>query len=490
MRFISLLIVSLLVVACQPGKHFPAKLEEQPKPRPKPVKQGEPLSPFTFLRKVSLHIRGQVPTREEYDELTKAIEKNQQKEFLQRKIDRYLASNEHIDKMTFRLEELFALKVSGVSAFGPLKNMGANNTRGQQPFFHDFPLHNSMNEMFRETISRNLSWDNLLTGKKYKVLPIKDQRDTFYQSDARFFSAQEGDLEFSESDHRVSGVLTTSRFYGRFVNTALNKNRKRAAAIFRVALCDDMKAVVVDEKGNQNEVLDKVFPAQAGNSTPVDRTKDRHGSDPACLKCHYKLDPMGLTFQGAGMVLAPLASPGALVYTDSRGQKVSQAAAGVGELGQLVTQQDDYVRCQVKHFWRWFVGEDKPLNEALLGELSTKFNEVRRKPNDFIAYLVNRPEFGFAEESGANGPLVAEVKNILQNCNGCHSLEGIPSFSDWPIGGEAKWHQKYLSGIRRSLSLDGSTRPRSMPPKESRWQPTPAQLTTLQQWYDLGAPNE
>jgi len=33
--------------------------------------------------------------------------------------------------------------------------------------------------------------------------------------------------------HPRRGKLTTARFFNRYVNTALNKNRRRAAAVFR-----------------------------------------------------------------------------------------------------------------------------------------------------------------------------------------------------------------------------------------------------------------
>jgi len=488
-----------VLVSCSP-KHIPAPGTTPVRPpAPKPTPQGEALSPFTLLRKISLHLRGQTPSAAEYAALGKAIEKDEVKEFLQKKVDTYLTSDQHIDKMTFRLEELFALKASGVSFHGPLAGLGGNNRRGRQPPFHDYPLNNSMNDLFRQMISRNLSWDTLLTGHRYRAFPLKDERDTYYNSDHAFFAAAAGTpahadqvtpVDFAEGDARVAGVLTTGRFFNRYVNTALNKNRRRAAAVFRVFLCDDMKAVVVDEKGNVGQVLDKVFPGGLGGGPGQGGLGDPHGSDPACMKCHYKLDPMGQTFQNSGYNLAPLASPGALVFTSSRGQKVEVQAAGIGEMAHAITQQEDYVRCQVKHFWRWFVGEDKPLDESTLSELTAKFNQVKRRPNDFISHLMSRPEFGFTNAGGGNEVLVTQVKTILKNCNGCHALEGVPSFSDWPIDGDETRHQRWLTSIRRSLSLDGSTRPRTMPPSSSSWQPSPAELATLQQWYDLGAPNE
>ncbi len=460
------------------------------------------MSPASYLRKLSLHIRGETPSRQEYAELTKAIEKDQTEDFFRRRIEAYLTSDQHIDKMTFRLEELFSMRASPVPFYSPLVSVLEDGARR----IPAYPVNNSLNELFRQIAARNLTWDTLLTGKQYKVFPYKSDfiLGGYDTPDAHFFSGAAGipkslaapiHIKFAEDDARIAGVLSTGRFFGRNVNTALNKNRRRAAAIFRTFLCDDMKAVIVDEKGNQNGILDKVFPDALGGGHGQSQgqrglTDDLHGSDPACLKCHYKLDPMGRTFQESGMVLAPLASPGALVYTTEAGKKVNIAVAGLGDLGHAITQQDEFVRCQVTHFWRWFVGEDIPLSEPMLVELSSKFNQVRRKPNDFIAYLVSRPEFGFAQGEDSNAQVIARAKNVLQNCNGCHALELVPSFTKWPIGGTEASHQRFLGGIRRSLSLDGSNRPRSMPPKSSSWQPSPDDLAALQKWFDLGAPNE
>jgi len=477
-KFLFLVFSACALVNCTPH-HTPG--------RPaggfnKPTREA--LSPFTYLRKLSLHIRGEIPDRAEYEALTRAIEKNNVRDFLHSKINSYLGSDQHIDKMSFRLEELLSLRASRVPFYSShLKN----------PTFdlQIYTVHNAMNEMFRQIVSRNLSWDTLLNGKHYTAYP-----DGEFVGDLPFFATAAGTpsisnkpiaVNFPPGDARVAGVITTDRFFSRYVNTALNKNRRRAAAVFRAFLCDDMKAVVVSEKGNEEGILDKVFPGPGHHGKGLG---DIHGSEEACMKCHEKLDPMGKTFQASGMVLAPLASPGALVFTSSSGKKVDIPVKGLGELAEAIVKQDDYVRCQMKHFWDWYIGEDKKLDENTLRELSAKFNQVGRKTNDFIAYLVERPEFGLTEVPGANGPLITEVKSILKNCIGCHDTEGLPRFTEWPIGGDEAKHASWIARIRRSLSLDGSNRPRSMPPAKSVWQPSPAQLATIQQWLDLGAPNE
>lgn len=461
-------------------------------PAQKPFGNLHTMSPETYLRKLSLHIRGLTPSRAEYRQLAMAVLVGREKAFLSDITQTYLASDEHVDKMTFRLEELFLFQPSAVNNFSPLRGLGLP--------INKYSLDNSLNDLFREVSSRNLSWDTLLTGRSYKAHPLKNSNG-FVTSDLLFYSSTSGtaprgteavDVRFEEDDNRVAGSLTTSRFFNRYANTALNKNRRRAAAVFRIFMCDDMKAVVVDEKGNQDGILDRVFPGGGGGGRPGDPQagEKRHGSDQACMKCHEKLDPLGLGFQSSGMILSPFASPGGLFFKRADGTVVNHPASGLGEIAKVITEQPEYARCQVQHFWRWFVGQDRFLEESTLNELTAKFEEVKRRPNDFIAYLVTRPEFSSNKMSTALGQTVFQVKSTLQNCNGCHAVEGVPSFTNWPIGGTQQSHQKWLRKISSALALNGSGKPRWMPPARSLWQPDADQISVLQKWFDQGSPDE
>lgn len=454
------------------------------------------LSPQSYLRKLSMHIRGMTPTRAEYDDLAKALTARNSDQFFKDKIAEYLASDQHVDKMTFRLEELFFLRPSGVPFNSDLQNVTNNNPVKPVPLASHYEIYNSMNQLFRDVTTRNLSWDTLLTAHSYQEFPLlAAEANPDLMSDALFFSALNSSqaqptapvkIGLDDDDARVSGVLTTSRFFNRYVNTALNKNRRRAAAVFRIFLCDDMKAVVIDEKGNQGEILDKVFPGVP--SGPPKPLPDRHGTDAACMKCHYKLDPMGLNFQMSGLVLSPFASPGALVYTRADGSSVNIPGRGVGDVGRAIVKQSEYARCQVQHFWDWFVGQDQTISEPVMNELTEKFNEVQHRGNDFIAYLVQRPEFSGSLANDKTSQEMAGAKAVLQNCNGCHAVNNIPSFTDWPIGGTAQTHDHWLGRIQTALGFAGGAR--KMPPRSSAWQPDSAQMAALRAWFADGAPSD
>ncbi|MGE4132408.1 MAG: hypothetical protein AB7F86_12270 [Bdellovibrionales bacterium] len=490
-RWILNLFLCLVVAAGCSARH--SENPKGPSPSGKVGPATEVMSPYTYLRKVSMHVRGITPSRQEYADLAKAVENGQQEAYFDQRLQYYLASSEHIDKMIFRLEELFQLKPSGVSYYSPLKALAHNQTD-----FPDFPFRNSLNDLFREVVARNLPWDHLLLGKSYQAYDLGECFFTTYLSDKTYYSALQRSepgvptsIRFAEDDPRVAGAITTSRFFGRYSNTALNKNRRRAAAIFNIFLCDDMKAVVVDEKDKQDQVLDRVFPTQPGAGGNKQSGTNQHGTDPACLKCHYKLDPMGQTLQQSGLILSPFASPGALVFTDSQQRRVHQDVKGLGGLAVAIASQPDYLDCQIRHFWRWFVGVDKDLSSSRLTELRTTFEKLGRRPNDFIAYLLHTEEFGHQSGDGSNAQIIADVRRTLGQCNGCHAARTrLPSFTDWPIGGSESSHLHFLAEIKKSLGLDGSSKSRTMPPPSSVWQPSSAELENLSRWFEMGAPRE
>src|SRR5262245_49096051 len=77
---------------------------------------SNPLGPQAYLRKLSLHIRDLDPSRAEYDDLAAALKSGSERGFFEKKISEYLKSTQHVDKMNYRLNELFYLKPSAVPA--------------------------------------------------------------------------------------------------------------------------------------------------------------------------------------------------------------------------------------------------------------------------------------------------------------------------------------------------------------------------------------
>lgn len=456
------------------------------------------------LKKLSMHLNGQNPSATDYKELEKAQDTQA---FFEAKTDEYLSNPRHFEKMNLRLSQLFRL--------GLAEYIGSFNRNEK----------NSLNSMFKDISKNNLSWNSLLTGKKYKlymssmgfsgndfgyfgaVLPFKDyprvERGVLNNSDTilqtKTLETNEevyGEFsrvhQFESSDMRVAGALTTDRFFQRNVNTGVNKNRKRAASVFRIFLCDDMEAAITSSEDRSDYILDFVFPDTAGMSstdtTSISLAESAHGQSADCMACHYKLDPLGKTFGGSGNSLAPTAFSGALTYRASNGESVNLPVSGLGELAANIVEQKDYKLCQTKQFWKWFIGEDKYLEEDVHEELVENFDKVDGRVNDFISYMVNRKEFYSITTLSSEAKLAFKVKGTLKNCNQCHDNEGLPSFTKWPIQDSKGDMSHWVGKIGKSLGI--GTSERTMPPKEHIWQPSKQDIDDINEWIRIGAPNE
>lgn len=503
------------------------------------------LSDDGYLNKLSWHIRGRPPADAEYDELAQAVARGERDAFINAKIQSYLKSTDHQDKMAERLDELFRFQTPRTRESIA---KSADTSSSYSPIAKFYEKNNAFDAFVRRVARENLSWDELLTGKKYSLYGLTEAYPRNYIDDWGFMGAiapeqvpngfrgvirdisptagnptdnpehqKPVELEFAADDARVAGVLTTARFFGRYANTALNKNRRRAAAVFRVFLCDEMNAAISPAEEGQEKVLDLMFPhaTDATPSTPstggmtggmtedeikavLNQSDKRHGQQPDCMACHYKLDPLGKTFATSTLTLSPFNSPGALVYKKADGEKVEVKARGIGDIAQALTQQRKYVDCQVQHFWDWYIGVDQTLSQTRLNQLVTKFNEVGRRTNDFVAYLVSQPEFREAAPPATPESIRAyQVKQVFKSCAACHTDQfyedsedfTIPDFTSWPIGGSKESMKAWAGKIRRMLDLDGDGSKRRMPPPKLAPALPKSDRDLIKAWLDDGAPD-
>lgn len=480
------------------------------------TKDGLVLSAQARLRKLSLHLRGITPDLQEYDDLKTAKDLTL---FFKAKTDEYLKSPRYVAKMVDRLDTLFRLRQSaGLPESRALKM----NQKEPDPTLNPGQeTYNSMDLLFERIAKENLSWDSLLTEKNYEV-QSPEPTVSFRTSDLAFFrpiapelpepqpttapivifpitsAHQKYDLlktPFKENDARLAGSISTSRFLARYSTTNLNKSRGRAAAIFRIFLCDDMRAVVEPKPEEEAELLENAFPKPRWDSVWLHSSldEDKHGTQPACMACHYKLDPMGKAFINYSTSIALEPANGALVYNRADGTQVNLPGKGLGQVLHFLAKQPEYATCQVSHFWKWFIRGDQLPKEERLKELVQKFNELGHRTNDFVAYLVSQPEFSAHPDSITVSTNLADVKPVLLRCDECHSgvtEQVIPSFVKFPLGGNEKEHREWLATIARKLDIKNNGLNKKMPPKDSAWQPTEREIALVKEWVRQGAKAE
>ena len=463
------------------------------------------LKDATYLRKMSFHLRGFAPDASEYQALKDAQASGAAAAFFEKKAAEYLRSPEHVKKMAFRLEELYRMKpgpsrLPGSPVPSPSSSVPYNDR-------------NALNALFESIPRENLSWDTLLLGRSYRLFPKWDQ-DVLRLSDYAFYYALAPkaipppgkdtipsgttptplEIAFRDDDARVAGSITTPRFFSRYGTTELNKNRRRAAAVFDIFLCDSMAAAVPPPPSDRGPIADKAFPETSRITEDEIREialrQDKHGADQACARCHYKLDPMGQAFLTSTMTLSTFPSAGRLVYKDRKtGVLVDRAGKGLGEIAKAITEQKAYVDCQVGYFWRWFIGSDRELTERRRAELVKAFDQNGRRANDFVAYLVRQPEFRQIDKRTPEQMRADGVKAVLKNCTSCHDST-MPDFTSWPIGGSSQSMKTWVRMIGERMDLANDGKSRTMPPADSSWQPSADEISKIKSWIDDGAPNE
>jgi len=308
------------------------------------------------------------------------------------------------------------------------------------------------------------------------------------------------DITFAPDDQRIAGAVTTPRFFGRYANTALNKNRRRAAAIFRIFLCDTMvPSVPPTDASGEDKDFATIFPDHNNYNEDQIRQNaqaDVHGQLPDCKACHYKLDPLGQVFGFSAAALSPEPEPGALRYRGADGRNIDVPLRGLGDMAATLVQQPEYVSCQVRHFWNWYVGKDVPLSRNKENDLIKKFNDLGRKSQDFVAYLISLPEFRAKPEILTDDQLTARrVVKIFQNCNGCHQAQDKNQdikawdLTDLPYSADPAERQRDLDDIKKELDLDNGGANKKMPPKTSLWQLSTEDTALIKKWMDHGAPD-
>ena len=480
--------------------------------------QSKVASTETYFQKISKTLRGVPPSFAERKAFQEAKSKNQEDAFVAAKIQEYLYVSDGAfrKKLKFKIDELYRVRTDVLLSL-PSETISPGMARPESAY----------SSVIQEVLSKNLPWDQLFLLTKYEaykgkqgVLIKYDDFDFFNallgfqiapESPEDFFShpelftmpqnAEKVYFEFDQNDPRVAGIITTPKFLNRYVNTALNKNRRRAAALFSTLLCDEMAPSVPppSEEGHNSD-FDVLLPGKDQTQTEDEIHQniaaDPHGSQADCMACHYKLDPMGQVFGLSSASMAPTPTPGALRYRGYDQRIVDIPVVGPGGLIRTMVQQPEYDLCQTKHFWSWYVGKDAPLSATQHQRLVQKFNEVGRRPKDFISYLIQLDVFKAPPVIlNENQLLSRRVASIFKNCTACHfHQEEDLDLKTWdlaqfPYEGTAQSVKTKIRRIARVLDLNNGGQNKSMPPKESLWQPNDDDMMAIKQWIDRGAPD-
>lgn len=469
--------------------------------------QAKELTPAGRLKKLTYVLRGE--SLDTNTGFSTDLSEEEFQELYAQLADQYLGSDQFTETLANHVRSLFQMYIKSVSSVDVQTGSA-------------FLKNNAFDNLLHKVISENRPWSELLTTQEYEASFGSDFSDR--QTDALFFQTvffkelqpyfqnyvmlrqEQISTYFSETKiplaptseeqaQTLAGLVTTSRFFSRFGTTKINKNRKRAAALFKIFLCDPMKPVILPNSGEDTALLDKSLAmelAHGGDVKQAENIEAKHGTAPECMTCHYKLDPLAKVFSGSAVVLNPFSRTGHLVYKSTRGEKVNEEFVGFAGLADLLTKQDDYKSCQVEHFWNWIIGEDVPLNQATKQEVIEKFVETEGRPRDFIHYLVMRKEFYSYEPLHEEEIRYSHVQPIFKRCDSCHGDElWAPELSiKYPFDKFYQTSLPMVEQIAKNVDLIGNGHGATMPPKNAGWSLTASERDLLRAWIKHGAQDD
>ncbi|MCK6599546.1 MAG: DUF1588 domain-containing protein, partial [Bdellovibrionaceae bacterium] len=451
----------------------------------------------------------------EYQQVDELLKNEHSQDILSSKIDEYLNTIDFVEKYSNKVADLF--KINQIPSLQSLFLTDADQEKKQSIFIPAFHL------LIQESLKNNKPWAYLFEAKEYTLFygnpyAIQNTENSVFYSpldksvissevfDLSFFNQDQPEnytpffkfkkISFAEGDVRIAGILTTPSFFNRFVTTGVNKNRKRAAALFKTLLCKNMVASIpVGQNGfDPNKQLALIGFEKATEEDIFNHTKmtQIHGQQNDCMKCHKQLDPTGALFNLTPQSLSIRPSPGMLSYVNEEGLWIQKKLSGIGMLAKALSTERDYLACQSKHFWTWLKGESSLLTPSKENELVDTFLSVNQRPKDFIKAIILKKDF-FEEEliSSSQWSAINALK-VLKKCQSCHNQDS--SNVDLSDISEIRWYNliydlDFPNRKKWTLKIKNQIQKGKMPPVEAQKDFTSQELKYLLDWINQGSPN-
>jgi len=231
-----------------------------------PMAGVEPLPAPRLLRRISLDLRGTLPSIEELD----AVEADPAK--VGDYAAEYLASPTFEDRLASQLAERWHTVLDTYE-------VNSNDYRLPQDQ-SDWFAHSVGEEPLRliaHVVADNRPWSEVVTADytmSNELLGMVWPLD--------YPAGETGWREAHYTDGRpAAGVLSTNGFYWRYITNASNKSRGRVAAISRLLLCNDILGRPIEFQ--RSTILD---PEEAIRTAP------------GCVTCHSTVDPIAASMFG------------------------------------------------------------------------------------------------------------------------------------------------------------------------------------------------
>lgn len=344
-----------------------------------------PLPAEVILTRMSLKLTGRLPPAAEVQRFKRELQANPQdvEQIISRTINSYMESREFFGAMDRFHAVWFRVPVRESS------KLAAHIVMNDRPYFEIFD-------------------------KDY--LFANGEMQATYQNTGASFSGnfptsndEWEEVRLTPGEERFRSILSNLDILNRYPDTPTNRNRSRANFIFRTFMCETLSPPV---KKNP--------PSHFAND-------DDHGTNPDCIGCHYRLDPMARFFDhwrpavnNSTWFDSDQIALGKLVLPVAGQPPVSFPGDNETGLARILAAQPLVHSCISSKSWEFIYGVSVEIPEAFKPVLINAFDQ-RNSFRDAIRTSMLHPYFW----STTTPPPItyASVAPILAACGSCHTPE-------------------------------------------------------------------
>lgn len=460
--------------------------------------QAQELPPQVFLYKLTMRLVGRPPTLAEKNQLAGKTRSGCETVtcldgFFRSFIREKMSQPEFYAIAYSKVTERFGYKSPSSSALSQIlqtarENESASEGRDFMLVYRTFKENASIDDLFVSQTITDPTFPDVAAAngsfERYSIDTSKMSRPP--QQGTYDLRLENGSTitanEFNLKGHaNVSGLFSSTRFLLRYWNSPINMNRKRAAAYFRVMLCDAMSPALERETQKEKEL--RLALGMSDEQVSVEELEkihqNKHANQKDCAVCHNRLDPIGRTMRPLELGVSGVAFKGRLRFANSLSENSDISVDGFHDLIVKTTEQSKYIDCQTNWMIETFLGKDLGLSTLRFTEVLKTVEKNKRRVKSTIEELLMLPEFrGLVQRVPEPASLVA-AKAVLSNCNECHSN----LFKERPEQIKAR-----LARISICLDLPANGKGRAMPPSDHYWEPTDAEVMTVKTWISNGGP--
>lgn len=437
-----------------------------------------------WARKASLHLIGVEPEDSVY-KAVRAMDPADFSQFQVEFINKLQAGESYQNKMITEITEHLGLPATHPRLYTP--NEKLLSVRLMRPIVKDEAPWSSLFNSRSIPIDAN-SLPEIMFYKRIFKSELKELMTAGDTSKPLILTAKS-----EAQNNAMAGFFTTPDFFNRYYATETNLNFKRAAALYRLIMCNDMKPVILSDAAMERGILELSIADLQGKldqTVQAHSLEERHASEPGCRTCHNHLDGPAKLFN-----TSPKSPTGDSLRSFLFYGGENREVLGLGQWVDQALATDTSKRCQVRFFWDLFVGQNVPLPEPALNELVSTYDSVGQSFNKMVQTMVLRPEFSATAEDLERKPVTfSDVKSILKRCDSCHESEPhIPAFGakakfGWSLVGNA--HEEWLGSIAKETDVDGNGARAKMPPAKAGWKLSAMEYKLLRRWLSTGARDE